>query len=108
FDRKSGEGAVPHHLGGHTLTQLALAQPIGDQTQVRVGVDVDEPRTYDLSGGIDHTVRVHSLAQALHCHDAPILDSDVHLTRSRAVSVEHGTVSYDQIEHVRLPRLLEV
>ena len=90
--RRSGVAAVAHHLRGDPLTDLAFGQRVQREGEVGVGVDVDEPRSNDLSRGIDLPLRL-SVSAVSHGSDAPISNSNVRPPRRCPIPVNHQSTT---------------
>ena len=77
------------HLGGDALADLALGQWIERQGEIGMGLDVDEARRDDETGGVDHARGIGPRCLRADGGDAVADDRDIGADRLGAGPVDH-------------------
>jgi hypothetical protein len=72
---------------------------LGQDDQARVGVHVDEPRTHDMAGGVDHPPRLHPLEVAAEDGHTLVLHPHRAVEARVAGAVDDQSVTDQKVEH---------
>lgn len=95
--RRAAVTAVAHELRGHALSDGALGEWVDDEGQVRVAVDVDEPRRNDAAARIDVAGRLDVAEVRRDRDDAVAADPDITADRRRSGSVDDRAAAEDDL-----------
>ncbi len=97
-DLKGRRTAVARHDRGHPHPQVVL-RPGSLREVVRVGMDVDEARSYDQPGSIDHPCRLGcgEVADLRNSGDLAVLNRHVRPDSGRAGAVDDRSSADDEI-----------
>jgi hypothetical protein len=95
-EREASEAAVPDDLERHALVDRARRPRIDEEREVRVAVDVDEPRRDHLAGRIDLLPRLRNLTDR---DDAAAVDADVRALLGGARPVDDHPVPHGEVDH---------
>ena len=101
---QNGDAAVAAKLKGDALLQLGLHIELHQRADIGVGVDVQKAGGDDFAGGVHHLLGL-GLDVRRDGGDAAVLDAHVRLVGRGTGTVNHGSVSDDEIIHGKLPPL---
>ena len=96
-DRRAAVAAIADHFEGHPLADRAHRARVDQQGEVRMAVDVDEPRRDEEPGRIEHRRAFRGRQRPLDAGDASAGHLDVGLDRRPAAAVENRAAPDDEV-----------
>ncbi len=99
--RRDGKAAIADHLGRHPLADLALGLPVEWQSEVGMGVDVDEARGYHAAMAVDDAIGALRPVR-LDSGDAAGADRHVRRAAWRTGTIDHLAAPDQDVVHRRL------